>query len=155
MKTSFSSAVVALLIAIVSSLVSTALSAPVSDINNPSLKGLTSTTFDSSVAKGMWFVEFFSPWCHHCKAFAPTYADLAEIQEPLEQTSDFYIRRVNCVEQGDLCDAQKVRGYPSLFLYQDGQKVDEYRGNRSFEDLMSFTTAKASDYRKAKAGVAA
>ncbi|CAO1618120.1 unnamed protein product [Jaminaea pallidilutea] len=120
-------------------------------INDPNLKGLNSLTFDPSIKSGMWFVEFFSPYCGHCRHFAPTYADLAEIQAPLEESSQFYIRRVNCVEQGDLCNLQKVTGYPSLFLYADGTKLEEYHGDRSFEDLMSFTTARASDYRKAKA----
>lgn len=68
----------------------------------PHKEGLNSLTFDPSIKSGMWFVEFFSPYCGHCRHFAPTYADLAEIQAPLEESSQFYIRRVNCVEQGGM-----------------------------------------------------
>ncbi|CAO1620757.1 unnamed protein product [Parajaminaea phylloscopi] len=136
---------------VLSALIAVSAAPASSAIDNPNLKSLNSANFESSIQSGSWFVEFFSPYCIHCKHFAPTYADLAEIQEPLEQSSQFYIRRVNCVEQADVCNAQKVRGYPSLFLYADGKKVDEYKGDRSFEDLMAFTTAKASDYRTLKA----
>lgn len=38
----------------------------------------------------------------------------------------------------DLCDAQKVRGYPSLFLYADGKKLEEYREYQpSFDGLVA------------------
>ena len=40
--------------------------------------------YDSPVA---WIVEFYSSWCGHCHAFAPTYKRLAEM---VQGKSDFY-----------------------------------------------------------------
>ncbi|PWN24047.1 thioredoxin-like protein [Microstroma glucosiphilum] len=110
---------------------------------------LTANDFQSGISTDLTFVEFYSPWCGHCKRFAPTFKNVAEIQEHWAEEG-FRIKRVNCANSGDVCESQKVTGYPSLFLYRNGQMVEKYKGDRSFEDLMSFTTARASDYRKQK-----
>lgn len=47
------------------------------------------------------FVEFFSPYCPHCKAFMPTWSLLKEMHgEHLADSSNFHFARVDCVAQG-------------------------------------------------------
>lgn len=38
----------------------------------------------------------------------------------------------------DLCDANHVRGYPTLFMYEEGKMVEEYKGTRDLDDLKKF-----------------
>ena len=38
----------------------------------------------------------------------------------------------------DLCDTNHVIGYPTLFIYEDGEMLEEYNGNRDLEEMKDF-----------------
>ncbi|KAF8655196.1 hypothetical protein AX16_003228 [Volvariella volvacea WC 439] len=100
---------------------------------------LTPTNFKQITAHGTWFVEHFSPWCHHCKAFAPTWEKLVEevkvLQLPVE------LAQVNCASYGDLCEANGVTGYPQMTLYREGEALETFKGSRELERLIAFLTS--------------
>ena len=41
-------------------------------------KDLTGETFKTKISKGHSFVEFFTPWCEHCKTLTPTLQQIAD-----------------------------------------------------------------------------
>ncbi|KIM20922.1 hypothetical protein M408DRAFT_118006 [Serendipita vermifera MAFF 305830] len=83
---------------------------------SPELRQLTAATFDESTKHNTWFVEFFSPWCGHCKAFKPTWEELVISREDHPRLS---LAQVDCVADGDLCNAQDIKYYPQLRLYRN------------------------------------
>lgn len=50
------------------------------------------------------------------------------------------IGKVDCTltENRDLCSEQDVQGFPTIFIYKNGEKITEYNGNRSLEDMFDF-----------------
>ncbi|PWN47155.1 thioredoxin-like protein, partial [Violaceomyces palustris] len=114
---------------------------------NPNLKHLTESNFDASIKNGMWLIELYSPYCGHCKHFAPLWQDLAEYNEHLEDSSDFHMARINCISQGDLCQKLKVEGYPSLFLFSQGSFVEKYEEEREWQPMLTYIEMRAADYR--------
>lgn len=87
---------------------------------------LTSATFKSSTTKGHWFVKFFSPHCGHCRALAPYWEKAGHKYEPYTKSHDFHLASVDCTVDGDLCGEHKILGYPTLLLYKDGERIDEW-----------------------------
>ena len=59
---------------------------------------LTPDTFKESTAKGLWFVEHFSPHCSHCRNFAPTWDKLVVDME--KETPSVNLAQVNCMLYG-------------------------------------------------------
>lgn len=55
------------------------------------------------------------------------------------------VAKVDCTleESKDLCNEQGVDGFPTIFLYKQGEKVEEYLGNRQLEDLYEFVNKHA------------
>lgn len=138
------------LVAVATLLLSVAVAVFASPLPNydPSVQSLTAGNFTSSIANGMWLIEFYSPYCGHCKKFAPTFSDLAESDRHLEDSSNFHIARVNCIAQGDLCVKEDIHGYPSLWLYREGRYTESYEGDRGYDEVDAYIQARAADNRK-------
>ncbi|XP_043271385.1 thioredoxin domain-containing protein 5 isoform X2 [Venturia canescens] len=98
---------------------------------------LTGDNFEHGIEKGVTFIEFFAPWCGHCKRLAPTWEELGK---KFTNSENVHIVKVDCTlaTSKKLCDEQEVDGFPTLFLYRDGHKIAEYNGSRALEDLYEF-----------------
>ena len=121
------------------------------------LRKLTSSNF-TLTGQGAWFVEFYSPYCKHCRAFGPTWAELAHNKESLRTDypdAPFSLAQVNCVSQRDLCTKNNIEFLPTLALFYDGvEQKNAYQGNRDYADLSAFVDDHASEYRTKKGVVA-
>jgi protein disulfide-isomerase A1 len=95
---------------------------------------LTSDTFKSTVDnENLILVEFFAPWCGHCKALAPHYEEAATTLK----AKGIPIAKVDCVEEADLCQTQGVQGYPTLKVFRKGEST-EYAGARKADGIVSY-----------------
>ncbi|KAK4191421.1 thioredoxin-like protein [Podospora australis] len=98
--------------------------------------------FDEVVLKSgkPTLVEFFAPWCGHCKNLAPVYEELAQA---FEFSKDVQIAKVDADAEKSLGKRFGVQGFPTLKWF-DGKsdKPTEYNGGRDLESLSSFITEK-------------
>jgi len=95
--------------------------------------------FDQEIKEGTVFVKFFAPWCGHCKRMAPTWEQLAA---SYEDNAAVKIGHVDCTADDNqnraICDSQGVNGFPTLIVYKDGKKIEEYSGKRDLSALQDF-----------------
>ncbi|KAJ7638856.1 thioredoxin-like protein [Roridomyces roridus] len=94
---------------------------------------LTASTFSSVNSEPLMLVEFFAPWCGHCKALAPHYEEAATELK----TKNIKVAKVDCVDQADLCQSHGIQGYPTLKVYRNGTPTD-YTGPRKADGIISY-----------------
>lgn len=97
--------------------------------------------FQGTVSTGMWWIKFYSPYCPHCTHMAPFWNETWHTleDEGAVTTDNFHMASVNCVTDGDLCDRNDISGYPTLRLFKDGQKVEDFLDrDRTTAKLLEF-----------------
>ncbi|KAI1104877.1 disulfide isomerase [Jackrogersella minutella] len=111
---------------------------------------LIPSNFDSVVLKSgkPTLVEFFAPWCGHCKNLAPVYEELAQV---FASNKDVQIAKVDADAEKDLGRKFGVQGFPTLKWF-DGKsdKPVDYEGGRDLESLTKFVTEKTGAKAKRK-----
>jgi protein disulfide-isomerase A6 len=107
--------------------------------------------FDKVVLKSgkPTLVEFFAPWCGHCKTLAPVYEELASA---FEHASDkVQIAKVDADAERSLGKRFGVQGFPTLKFF-DGKsdKPVDYKSGRDLESLSAYITEKTGVQAKKK-----
>jgi len=90
---------------------------------------LTKVNFDFARNKYKnLMVEFYAPWCGHCKKLAPEYTKVANIiakEHPIEETKFIAITKVDCDDQPELKERFNISGFPALKFFIKGTEEPE------------------------------
>ena len=78
-------------------------------------------------------VEFYTPWCGHCRSLAPKWKKVAGALKG----SGIRVAALNCDDHKETCAKFGVKGYPTIKAFVSGRVVDfggEERTARSIRD---------------------
>ncbi|CAD5206829.1 unnamed protein product [Bursaphelenchus okinawaensis] len=86
-------------------------------------------------------IEFYAPWCGHCKSLAPKYEELAAKLSD----EDVIIAKMDATAN-DVPPGYDVKGFPTLFWLPKDTKVPiPYNNGREVKDFVKFIAAHSTD----------
>jgi protein disulfide-isomerase A1 len=84
-------------------------------------------------------VEFYAPWCGHCKKLEPEYLKAAS--QLASQGVHAVLAKVDATENPTGAQEHGVRGYPTLKWFVNG-KASDYGGGRTASEIVSWISKK-------------
>ena len=102
---------------------------------------LTDSNFKKLVLQSddMWLVEFFAPWCGHCKNLEPHWKKAAS-----ELKGKVKLGAVDATVHQALAQQYGIQGYPTIKYFPAGAKSgpEEYDGGRTADDIIAWANDK-------------
>jgi len=95
---------------------------------------LVGSEFENVIGKEQdVFVEFYAPWCGHCKQLAPEYE---RVGEAFSAVDSVVIAKIDATENDT---PEEIRGFPTLLFYPKGQTTAlKYEGDRKGDAIVDW-----------------
>jgi len=101
--------------------------------------------FVSDTTKNV-FVEFYAPWCGHCKRLAPVWEEAGDL---FKDDENIEISKMDMT--ANQMESIQVKGFPTFKLYKAGNNEEvEYTGPRTLEGLVEFLSPLRKTKQKEK-----
>lgn len=90
-------------------------------------------------SKDIWLVEFYAPWCGHCKKLEPEWNEAAT-----KLKGQVKLGKVDATVESGLAQRFGVSGYPTIKVFGYGTKSDSsakpYEAGREAQDIIKYAS---------------
>jgi len=110
---------------------------------------LTDSNFDEFInSRPFVLVEFYAPWCGHCKKLTPEYASAASVLA--SQSANVVLAKVDATEQKEAAGKFEIQGFPTLKFFTGSVTSHvEYNGGRVSAEIVSWLTKRTGEVSQA------
>lgn len=91
----------------------------------------------------LWMVEFYAPWCGHCKNLEPVWAEAAT-----ELKGKVNLGAIDATTNTIIAGRYGIKGFPTIKVFPAGKKdgeAEDYEGGRSVSDIVNYGLEKAAE----------
>jgi thioredoxin 1 len=90
-------------------------------------------------------VDFWADWCSPCLVIAPQLARVIP-----EYEGRVLLAKIDADENMKLAGRYKLRGFPTLILFIDGEEVDRFGGAKPAQAIREFLDRHLADGRSSR-----
>uniref|UniRef100_A0A1I8EXY0 protein disulfide-isomerase n=1 Tax=Wuchereria bancrofti TaxID=6293 RepID=A0A1I8EXY0_WUCBA len=112
---------------------------------------LTDNNFEEMVlhSKDIWLVEFFAPWCGHCKALKPHWEMAAsELAGKVKQAARVQVGALDATVHQAMASRFGIKGFPTIKYFAPGASAsdaEDYIGGRTSDDIVQYALNKVAE----------
>ena len=100
------------------------------------MKEVTDSNFDEFIKEGLVLLEVHAiGWCGPCKVLAPI---IENISKEIDNVS---FGKLDVDDNTETASKLGIRSIPSVFLYKDGEIVDQFVGVKQRQEIIDFINA--------------
>jgi len=113
------------------------------DNDNADVKVAVGKNFDDLVINNEkdTLIEFYAPWCGHCKKLAPTFEELGKA---LKNEPGVQIVKMDAT-LNDVPAPFVVHGFPTLYWFPKSKSPQKYEGGRDVNDFIEYISKHSTD----------
>ncbi len=117
----------------------------VPETNDEAVKVVVGKTFNDFVGGDQEvLLEFYAPWCGHCKTLEPKYLELAE---ELKEVDGLVIAKIDAT--ANEVESVQVQGFPTIKYFPKGSSTPvDFEGDREVEGFKTFLAENSEYYKK-------
>jgi len=116
---------------------------------------LTKTDFAQEVfdSPHIWMVEFYAPWCGHCRNLVPAWEAAAKNLDGIVK-----VAAVNCDEEKELAGMFEIKGFPTIMFFgsesspnphrkgMPWKNPEPYQGQRTASAIANYAISRLPNY---------
>ena len=104
-------------------------------LNDKDVVVLTDLNFNELVMESndLWLVDFYAPWCGHCKTLEPQWNIAAS-----ELRGKAKLGKVDCTKNNETSKRFEVGGFPTIKIFPPGAKSDKTVENYEVKNILIF-----------------